>query len=299
MTSREKKVLKLGKKHLRSCCKAVDKIAQPLFESFDLTFFSYKRSKGDDFLFLTNNYSWLMNCIDKDYVHYLSEFHPEQDLFIWDAIRIDSPLIKIYQDAKENFNIDHGITIIKTNGDLEEHFNFATTNDNSQMNNFYMHHIEILERFIIYFKSKAAKLIELSQNQVISLKEVGTIRSSLQSEEFYRDIDFFFENTQIKNIEIYVNSVKVEINYTLAQTAYFLLKGFSYKEIAKNMYVSLKTIEARLAKLRKLTDTKNKSELIKLLSQPEIKKVLDVAFKKANRFKKHTRGWTKIFRTNK
>ncbi|KTC81344.1 hypothetical protein [Legionella brunensis] len=68
----------------------------------------------------------------------------------------------VFEDTRLNFNIDHGFTIIKSNETQEEHFNFATTRNNYQINDFYLHHQEILERFILYFKDKAQKIIDIA-----------------------------------------------------------------------------------------------------------------------------------------
>ncbi|WP_019215334.1 helix-turn-helix transcriptional regulator [Legionella tunisiensis] len=255
---RDRKFLKLGEKQLKIVCRSIDKIAQPLFESFDLTFFSYKLSQDDKFIFLTNNYPWLKNCIDKDYATYLSSFQPEHEIILWDAIPKDNPVMAVYDDAKENFNITHGVTIIKSAGIKEEHFNFATTKDNYEMNNFYLQHQEILERFILYFRDKAKKIIDTALTHAISLKELGLIKNALMQQEFYREIDYFIENTQIKTIQIEVDGKDIDLNYTLAHTGYYLLQGLSSKEIAKACYVSVKAVEARLAKLRKITGVKNK-----------------------------------------
>ncbi|WED42777.1 helix-turn-helix transcriptional regulator [Legionella cardiaca] len=288
---REKKLHLLGEQLLKAGCNAVNKIAQPLFESFDLTFFSYKLSIDDQFIFLTNNYDWLKNCIDKNYVDYLSSFQPEHDTILWDAINKDSQVMVVYEDARLNYNIDHGFTIIKSSETMEEHFNFATTRNNYQINDFYLHHQDILERFILYFKDKAKKIIEVALNHAINLKDLGLIRNSLAKEEFYREIDYFIENTQIKTIQIPVNQTNIDINYTLAHTAYYYLQGLSYKKIARAMYVSVKTVEARMAKLRKVTETKSKADLIHLLQNPEIKNILDLALFDKTRHKRIKRGW--------
>jgi hypothetical protein len=290
---RERKLLTLGEQFLKAGCKAVDKIAQPLFESFDLTFFSYKLSVDDQFIFLTNNYDWLKNCIDKNYVAFLPVFQPEHDTILWDAINKDNRIMIICDDARFNYNIDHGFTIIKSSENREEHFNFATTRDNYEINNFYLQHREILERFILYFRDKAKKIIEIALNHAINLKDLGFIKNSLAKAEFYREIDHFIENTQLKTIQIPINEEIIDINYTLAHTAYYYLQGLSYKEIARVMYVSIKTVEARMAKLRKLTETNNKSELILLLKNPEIKNILDLALIDKERHKHIKHGWVR------
>lgn len=292
---KEKKLLQLGEPILKAGCKAMNKIALPLFESFDLTFFSYKLSQDDQFIFLTNNYLWLKNCIDKNYLNYLTSFQPKHDTILWDAIDPDSPVMVVYNDARSNFNIDHGFTIIKSSDTKEEHFNFATRKDNNQINNFYLHHQEILERFILYFKDKARPIIEGALNHAINLKHIGIIKNSLAKEEFYKEIDSFIEQTQIKTIEVPFNQKIIHIDYTLAHTAFYYIQGLSYKKIAKLMYVSIKTVEARVAKLRKITQTNNKQELRKFLNQTEIKAILDFALLDKERHKRVQYGWIRSF----
>ncbi|WP_115708348.1 helix-turn-helix transcriptional regulator [Legionella sainthelensi] len=286
---------KTDEKYPQAICRAIEKIAQPLFESFDLTFFSYRLSVGDKFILLTNNYAWLKNCIDKNYVNYLPVMQPEHDFILWDGLPKDSPLMTILKDARENFNIAHGVTIIKSYDSKEEHFNFATMNYNDGINNFYIQHQEILERFILYFKDKAKKIIEAALDHAISLRDLGMIKNALKQQEFYREIDYFIENTQIKSISINVAGKQLDLNYTLAHTGYYLLQGLSYKQIAKACYVSVKAVEKRLEKLKDITHTSNKKELIEFLKRSDIKKTLDLALLKRSRHKQKL-GWIKLFR---
>lgn len=292
---RKKYFSALDEKGIKAVCRSIEKIAQPLFESFDLTFFSYRLSVDDKFILLMNNYAWLKNCIEKDYAKYLSVIQPEHDFILWDGIPKDSPVMTLMKDARENFNIAHGVTIIKSSETTEEHFNFATMNYNYEINNFYIQHQEILERFILYFKDKAKKIIDASLGHAISLRDLGIIKNAIKQQEFYREIDYFIESTQIKSISIKVEEKNINLNYTLAHTGYYLLQGLSYKQIAKACYISVKAVEKRIEKLKEITKTSTKKELTEFLKRSDIKKTLDLALIKRSRHKQRF-GWVRLFR---
>lgn len=264
---------------LQKLCKGVDRIIQPLSEAFDLTFFSYKRIDVEgNFIFLTNHYPWLRHCIEKKYIQYLNSYDIKQDIILWDGIEQGETVLSIMKDANDNFNIAHGITLITRSEKYVEHFNFATTVDNTGINNFYLSSTDLLERFIIYFKDKASGLIKAVENYSVNLKDIVFIKRSIKKQEFYADVDYFIEKTNIKTIHLVVDNTDLEVNYTLARCGYLIMKGYSYKQIAKLMYVSVKTIEARLAKLRSILKVRNKKELIGRLSEPSTQRALDVAF---------------------
>jgi len=184
----------------------------------------------------------------------------------------------ILQDAHDNFNIAHGITLIKHFNNYEEHFSFATTRDNLAINNFYMNSMPLLERFIIYFREKARDIIKLIENYSVNIKDIVMIKQAIRKQEFYREVDYFIENTNIKVIHLMVKGQAIEVNYTLARSGYLLAKGYSYKKIAKIMYVSPKTVEARLAKLRQLLHVANKKELTALLNEEQTRHSLELIF---------------------
>lgn len=274
-----KDVLTTNPDALKRLCKGVDKILQPLSESFDITFFSYKRIAPDgEFIFLTNHYPWLAHIIEEQYIQYLNSFAIKQDKILWDGINANEKVYAIMQDARDNYNIAHGITLVKEYNNCVEHFNFATTRDNTNINNFYLNSMSLLDRFIIYFREKAARMIKVVENYSVNLKDIYLIKRAVNKQEFYSDIDYFIEQTNIKVIHLEVDSKDIEVNYTLARSGYLLTQGNSYKKIAKIMYVSLKTVEARLAKLRALLNVANKKELITLFSDNKIRKTLELSF---------------------
>lgn len=274
-----KDVLQSQPKKIEKVCRGVGRIIKPLTESFNITFFSYKRiDEAGNLVFLTNHFPWLKQLVKKQYIQYLNSYDYQQDAVLWDGINQDELIYVVLKDAKDNYNIAHGITLVRRFENCLEHFNFATTRNNSDINNFYISSLPLLDRFIIYFREKSKPLINIVENYAVNIKEIFLLNQENHHHEFYADIDYFIEHTNIRTINIEVMGEIIPVNSTLAKCGYYLLQGSTYKHIAKKMYVSEKTIEARLAKLRHLLHVKNKKELIDVLSQAEILQSLELAF---------------------
>lgn len=168
---------------------------------------------------MTNHYPWLQHCIEKEYIKYLNTSDLQQDVILWDGLASNEEIAFILKDAADNFNIAHGITIIKREDAYIEHFNFATTVNNPEITNFYMSSMELLERFIIYFRDKAKKLIQIAEGYAVNLKDIALIKRTVNQQDFYRHIDCF-----ITHMSHYIISVFL-ILYPQNETTYILVNN--------------------------------------------------------------------------
>jgi hypothetical protein len=69
-----------------------------------------------------------------------------------------------FNDYRDLFNINHPIYFLERYKDYTEHYCYAAETHNSEIVNFYLENIDILEKFKFYFKDKARKLIKYSEN---------------------------------------------------------------------------------------------------------------------------------------
>lgn len=85
---------------------------------------------------------------------------------LWPTGSQDPLINKLYK-----LGIGNGISLSFHFGDYVEIFSFGTDIDNHEMKNFYINHIRLLKRFVIYFRMQAKKLIhDLCCNNLIILK---------------------------------------------------------------------------------------------------------------------------------
>lgn len=93
---------------------------------------------------------------------------------LWPTSRQDALLNKLYK-----LGIGNGISLSLHFGDYIEIVSFGADLDNHGMKNFYINPIQLLKRFVIYFRMQAKKFIhDLCCNNLIILKEKLTFCSS-------------------------------------------------------------------------------------------------------------------------
>lgn len=72
--------------------------------------------------------------------------------------------------ALRRFGISNGITVALPFNDHIDIFSFASSLENTQLNNFYLNHFRLIKRFIVFFRLKARKIIEHANSHLYSLK---------------------------------------------------------------------------------------------------------------------------------
>ena len=180
---------------------------------------------------------------------------------------------KIFYDARSYFNIDNGITIIEKQKDSCDFYYFGTTSDNSSIISFYLSNIDLLKRFILYFKEQAHSIIsKANQNKIILPNHFENHENPTGSENYIIDSSTinkirndFIQETPIK--KFWLNG-KLEGEYLTEKQidcVILLIEGKSAKEIAKILDLSFRTVEGHLHKIKEKLNCNNKSELIKKL----------------------------------
>jgi DNA-binding CsgD family transcriptional regulator len=155
----------------------------------------------------------------------------------------------LYQFAKENFDIDHGLTLVAPSDNQCEFFAFASSHDHPEVATFYLNNLDLIKRFTGYFKDKAEKVIEQVENHKIILPlHHDAIRTYSMS-----DLQELFPN--------------IKVTRRQTDCINLLLGGLSTKEIAAQLKLSPRTVEYYIDILRAKFHAQNKSDLIiKLLS---------------------------------
>jgi DNA-binding CsgD family transcriptional regulator len=227
----------------------ISHIIAPL-KAYDITYFAYAKSyadgsrimltnRVDDFqAYLTNKHYLQGNCEAKPDLY-------KQQSVLWSTL----PNQHLYQFAKENFDIDHGLTLVAPSENYCEFFAFASSHDHPEVANFYLNNLDIIKRFTSYFKDKASDVIKQVENHKIMYPHHhDAIRAYSMSElqELFTNIKITPRQTDCINL---------------------LLEGVSTKEIAAQLKLSPRTVEYYIDILRAKFHAQNKSDLIiKLLS---------------------------------
>lgn len=221
-------------------------ICETHLKPYGMTHFMYTRLFNDGSRFsLTSRPDWFQHFIEKRYFNYSRlDRHAscyKSGYFLWDAWSKDCPAYTIVlRDAEKNFNKGSGFSIIKTNADWADKYDFASTPFNVHMNQFYLNRIDWLDTFILLFNDKAHRLIE---------------QASEKREFLPYDIDIYQEypDTCLPREIISAYSISMK-NLTLTQREleciYWLIKGKSAPQIAMILRISSRTVEKFISTIK-------------------------------------------------
>lgn len=249
----------------------VSAICAPLKE-LGITHFMHGRffKSGSTFC-LTNHWSSYYNHCKKEYVISppVSKKVGGKKFFYIPAFQQDGKFNVQMYDWQNSFNIGQPIYFIEHETDYFDLFVFGSTPDNLDIINFYIGNIDILEKFKLYFKSKAKKLIEKSTQNRVWLPGVMSANMLAAKDNHEREL---FKNNILRQLEIkqyILPGIKQDISLSRREldTIRQLTNGCTVKEAARNLDLSPRTVESYLNNIKyKLCLTK-KSEIIQLLSE--------------------------------
>jgi len=157
---------------LLSSHEVVRKICSPIFELFSLSFFRFLRVyKDNSRINLCTHPQWTSFFYSQNLynVSWFDSLYNNIKNFevIWDIkAACQDNIVGIH--ARENFNIHHGFSLIRNYHSYYEIYDFATDDPHQILNDIYLQHIEIFEKFLFYFKDQAADLIkDFAKNKII------------------------------------------------------------------------------------------------------------------------------------
>lgn len=243
-------------------CDEILEIAKDFFNLTGITYFNFVRAYDDGTrLYLTNSRAWA-EFIFENHAKYHFAFEESTDnltsqYLIWDLIpaaKADE-LIKI---AREDFDIDHGMTLINRYDDYTEFCYFATGKNNAGVNQFYSANVNLFYYFILYLKDKANRIIHQADDNRFSFNQQTKEINFHQSEKLkFNSIKKYFLSGKFKNIYLTQRE---------AECICFLYTGASPKEIAKLLQISHRTIEGYIENAKIKLRVNSKNELFKVLN---------------------------------
>lgn len=257
----------------------IDTICQPL-KTLGITFFNYiKNFPNGAQINLSNSASWARHFFDQRfYAVGTYENHPDE---YYSGYGLWSTFVHktISDHASTYFNIDHGITLIQKSKNISEFYCFGTIRDNRRIINFYLNHIDLLQRFVFYFKEKAKKLLNKAEQdktcQILipnhyehkpPIPQIIKFRQNDNYENYSRLRKAFIQQTKIKHYTIDTDDLG-EVTFTDRELEYitYLLQNKTVTAISNDLSLSTRTIESYIEKLKGKLSCTTKKELQKKL----------------------------------
>lgn len=236
----------------------IKEICSPL-ERLGINYFSFVRSyKNGSHIRLSNNPAWTQHYYKREFYNViLKQVLDSEGNILWSNI----DKYPLFYEASEFFDVDNGTVIVLTIDDVTERYFFGSTKANRQVNHIYIHQLDLLKIFILYFKETAKILIEKAEKTKIIVPQkqpcVNDMYNPSQINNFLNEIKINKVCVRVKGQDFYISSNEAKI--------LSLMKcGYTAKEISKEVGLKQKTIEIYRDKLKSKLDLFTRGHLVSL-----------------------------------
>ncbi|MBT4879833.1 MAG: hypothetical protein HOI80_01425 [Alphaproteobacteria bacterium] len=249
----------------KSVVERFSEAAAPILEAVNLTHFIYiNLVDTQKRLYLSNDHEWIENYLQhelyEDRKHEVAAIQPgdRSRYAFWDSYEND----RVFS-ACHSFGMWNGFIIYEGN----EIFSFATKRENENVANHYLKNVDLLERFVLYFKNRCQDILDVSNEDKLIVSKGKKKQPNKVVEEVPKK-DVFAERTKVDTLKISIAKAIPEkdkfIRYREAEAIYFLSRGRTMKETAFCMSLSPRTVEKYLENVRSRLECFSKSELIEV-----------------------------------
>lgn len=250
-----------------SCAPFVEDLCEPLFKAFGITHFGCLRIfENGQILRIANNENWT-----KSYFQY--GFYNDPDLYNMKHVPmneqrfvslIGEPQSEHFKMLYSEFNIWNFMFIYERFSTYGDFWFFGTTRDNSQIINFYINNLNVLQHFILHFKSKAEHLYDIRDSSKLISTKIQPLKENIIEEV---DLQGFIK--KIPHTKHYLNGKHRGkfLSRREAECLFLFAQGRSMREIGEHMALSPRTIETHINNIKSKVDCHTKGELISIFSK--------------------------------
>ncbi len=258
----------------------VTEICNPLFNSFDISFFNFVRIyKNGNRLSLANRPDWLQHYFEQQYQN-IAIFKNNKECYLhkallWDAFKNDH----VINIATENFDIAHGLTMIRKHNGYCDFFHFASQKQNIQIINTYLNYYEFLDNFTLYFTEKCYDLMKTIKpyqsvpesshtphTSRLSCAQINPKSYSVHMNQTHQDSGFL-ESIRLHKYHVQGKLGKVMLTKKQLHCLTLLADNKKTKEIANLLSVSTKTIDSYIETLMNKLGGYSRVELAQIFNK--------------------------------
>lgn len=237
----------------------IAEITQQFLHSHGFNYFQYLRCYADGSIGLLTNQTGLLEYfehMDNSPVVFSSfdEQHENSHAywFLWDEELPELPV----QFARQKFNLRSGITYVRRSKNYYDMIAVALPTEPANPCGFYFNKLKAIEEFIHDFDKGNKDLIRLMNKNPILLP-------MSYRDQNYQDICLTKGRLKVegKNGVTYLTTQELSCLRLLSQDA-------SYKEMARELKISVRTVETYLARIRQRTGFASHGEMLHMLACP-------------------------------
>ncbi|WP_419419933.1 helix-turn-helix domain-containing protein [Legionella sp. D16C41] len=223
----------------------VSEVSNHFLSTFGFNYFQYLRCFADGSINCLSNetglFEYLQQIENKPVV--FSSFTEQHEQiqsywFFWDE---ELPSIPV-QIAREKYNLHNGLTLVRRNKNYYDMIAVALPYEHPNPGAFYLNKFKAIDQFIFDFELQNKDLIHLLNKDAIQLPEA------------YRDTNY--KTICLTHGRIQVKG-KNKLTYITVQELAclrLLLQGATYKQIAKCLELSPRTVETYLLRIKQRTE---------------------------------------------
>lgn len=243
----------------------LDEACAPLEKHFGITLLSYRRFylRGGKLLCLFHNKSWMRHAFKThawnspsflERIKYLENKNTLYHLWPQKPPLSDKEFYGSFYSKATN-----GITVYKKIPDCIEAYAFTGLEKNdSTINDIYLFEKNVLERFILFFKSKIFPLVLPNESEISISHKISIPANTPMSKK----IKSFLKDTRMQTFYIRSDAKDVKLTKRQEDCLYFFSQGKRMKEIGAILGLSEKTIEFYLRRIMKKLHHDTKSKII-------------------------------------
>lgn len=255
-------------------CNEVEEICSKFFEATGITYFNFVRIYKDGTrICLSNNQKWMTFVFSNHhkfkliFEEILSYTHATY--LLWDLVP-ETLADELMQIAKNEFDIDHGITLISRHEKFTEFYYFGASRDNREINHYYINNQDVFKAFALYFKDKGDFLIKKADEESLDMLK-NPLGNTFNKPEIHADKHEikkrkeFFEICHIDHFYLGGDLKDVYLSRREAECMASLLDGKAPKEISKELGISDRTVEKYVDSVKKKINCTFRKELLNRL----------------------------------
>lgn len=244
---------------------SIRQICNPLKKIGIHGFIFIRHYQDNTFLDFSNQLEWSTYFLSR----YLEKKYQPADInnhmFIEDGVSLWTlnPDNIVWQEGQKYFEFGNGISISQNHPQYHDIYCFYARARDQHMNRFYINNLDVLKLFITYFKEKARDIINKSNKNRFLTPDI--YHSNYDDKNPDQSNVCLVKRYMTNQQKLSYRSIKEEqglLTLREMQCLQLCAHGLSAKQIADNLSISNRTVEARIKSARDKLGCKNICELI-------------------------------------
>ncbi|OGT09010.1 MAG: hypothetical protein A2X78_04510 [Gammaproteobacteria bacterium GWE2_37_16] len=260
----------------------INDLCTPIKNLLGINYFNYIRLNKDNSRLSLTNYPkyiedfYIKKSYAKKYINTvekscIKEIDIYQDYFQWKEV---ADVSASFAEAEQHYNITNGITLIKRFPNFVELYYFGIPKNTIKNSDVLKSNIDLLDRFILYFKDKGNKTITYAEENPITVKNI-TNCIPLHDMSLNACASILSHMNQFRFI-YQQGEKKIFLTARETMLLIYLIMQFSMREIAEKLRCSHQTIENCLNGIKSQLSCYTRHSLIEKLNNL---KIIDISIK--------------------